>query len=99
MSADRYAWLHTVPALALANALKKAGLDADDLELVEINEAFASVAINSTRMLRLDEDRVNVNGGGGPRGGRLPAGGGRIVLTPARQVSPHRAAGAAADYC
>ena len=63
MSAERYAWLHTVPALALANALKKAGLDADDLELVEINEAFASVAINSTRMLRLDEDRVNVNGG------------------------------------
>src|SRR5438067_6823540 len=74
MSAERYAWLHTVPALALANALKKAGLEADDLDLVEINEAFASVAINSTRMLGLDEDRVNVNGGavalGHPIGGR-----------------------------
>src|SRR5438270_3321962 len=62
MSADRYAWLHTVPALALANALKKAGLEASDLDLVEINEAFAAVALNSARMLGLDEDRVNVNG-------------------------------------
>src|SRR5256886_3663144 len=62
MSADRYAWLHTVPALALSNALKKAGLDVDDLELVEINEAFAAVALNATRMLTLDEERVNVNG-------------------------------------
>src|SRR5260370_9773423 len=53
MSADRYAWLHTVPALALANALKKAGLTAGDLDLVEINEAFAAVALNATRMLEL----------------------------------------------
>src|SRR5216683_8373223 len=61
MSADRYAWLHTVPALALVNALKKAGLAAGDLDLVEINEAFAAVALNATRMLELDEERVNVN--------------------------------------
>src|SRR5215472_17343467 len=53
MSAERYAWLHTVPALALTNALKKAGLDIADLDLVEINEAFAAVALNSTRMLGL----------------------------------------------
>ncbi|HEX2680028.1 MAG TPA: acetyl-CoA C-acetyltransferase, partial [Candidatus Dormibacteraeota bacterium] len=63
MSADRYAWLHTVPALALSNALKKAGLEVKDLDLVEINEAFAAVALNVTRMLALDEERVNVNGG------------------------------------
>src|SRR5919204_116183 len=61
MSADRYAWLHTVPALALSHALKKAGLRVEDLELVEINEAFAAVALNATRMLGLDEERVNVN--------------------------------------
>src|SRR5260370_7586902 len=49
MSADRYAWLHTVRALALVNALKKAGLTAGDLDLVAINEAFAPVAFNPTR--------------------------------------------------
>src|SRR5207302_4510945 len=53
MSADRYAWLHTVPALALSNALKKAGLEVDELDLVEINEAFAAVALNATRMLAI----------------------------------------------
>ena len=53
MSADRYTWLHTVPALALSNALKKAGLATGDLDLVEINEAFAAVALNATRMLEL----------------------------------------------
>src|SRR5438067_9654792 len=45
MSADRYGWLHTVPALAIDAALKKAGLQAGDLGLVEINEAFAAVAL------------------------------------------------------
>src|SRR5205823_11354258 len=43
MSADRFAYLHTVPAIALQNALKKAGLDVHDLGLVEINEAFSAV--------------------------------------------------------
>ena len=46
-----------------AAALKKAGKDAHDLGLVEINEAFASVALNATRMLGVDEEIVNVNGG------------------------------------
>ncbi len=81
MSADRYAWLHTVPALALSNALKKAGLDADDLELVEINEAFAAVALNVTRMLALDEERVNVNGGAVALGHPIGASGARILAT------------------
>ena len=49
MSADRYASLHTVPALAMEKALKKAGRSTADLELVEINEAFAGVA--STRLV------------------------------------------------
>src|ERR1700704_4605726 len=63
MSADRFGWLHTVPALAINAALEKAGLKAADLDLVEINEAFAAVALNATRMLGLDGERVNVNGG------------------------------------
>ena len=99
MSAERYAWLHTVPALALASALKKAGLDADDLELVEINEAFASVAINSTRMLRLDEDRVNVNGGAVALGHPIGASGARLVLTLAHELKRRGAKVGAAALC
>ncbi len=86
MSADRYAWLHTVPALALSNALKKAGLEAGDLDLVEINEAFAAVALNSTRMLKLDEERVNVNGGAVALGHPIGASGARLVLTVANEL-------------
>ena len=86
MSADRYAWLHTVPALALSNALKKAGLAAADLDLVEINEAFAAVALNATRMLQLDEDRVNVNGGAVALGHPIGASGARLVLTVAHEL-------------
>jgi len=86
MSADRYAWLHTVPALALSNALKKAGLDVDDIDLVEINEAFAAVALNATRMLALDEERVNVNGGAVALGHPIGASGARLVLTVAHEL-------------
>src|SRR5438445_6150809 len=86
MSADRYAWLHTVPALALSNALKKAGLEVDDLDLVEINEAFAAVALNATRMLAIDEDRVNVNGGAVALGHPIGASGARLVLTVAHEL-------------
>ena len=86
MSADRYAWLHTVPALALSNALKKAGLEAADLDLVEINEAFAAVALNATRMLKLDEERVNVNGGAVALGHPIGASGARLVLTVANEL-------------
>jgi len=81
MSADRYAWLHTVPALALSRALEKAGLSIQDLDLVEINEAFAAVALNATRMLGLDEDRVNVNGGAVALGHPIGASGARILTT------------------
>jgi acetyl-CoA C-acetyltransferase len=63
MCADRFAYPHTVPAIALEKALKKAGRDIGDLGLVEINEAFASVALHATRMLGADETIVNVNGG------------------------------------
>src|SRR5207249_10654141 len=49
MSAEQFAWLHTVPALALSRALEKAGLGTADLDLVEINEAFAAVALNAAR--------------------------------------------------
>jgi acetyl-CoA C-acetyltransferase len=99
MSAERFAWLHTVPALALSNALKKAGLEINDLELVEINEAFAAVALNATRMLRLDEERVNVNGGAVALGHPLGASGARLVLTLAAEMKRRGAKVGAAALC
>jgi acetyl-CoA C-acetyltransferase len=86
MSADRYSWLHTVPALALSNALKKARLEVSDLDLVEINEAFAAVALNAIRMLELDDERVNVNGGAVALGHPIGASGARLVLTVAHEL-------------
>ena len=86
MSADRFGWLHTVPALAINRALEKAGLKAADLDLVEINEAFAAVALNATRMLGLDEQRVNVNGGAVALGHPIGASGARLVLTLANEM-------------
>jgi acetyl-CoA C-acetyltransferase len=99
MSAERYAWLHTVPALALSAALKKAGLAASDLELVEINEAFAAVALNAARMLRLDEDRVNVNGGAVALGHPIGASGARLVLTLAYELKRRGLTTGAAALC
>jgi acetyl-CoA C-acetyltransferase len=86
MSAERYAYLHTVPALALQNALKKAGKDVHDLGLIEINEAFASVALNATRMLGADDALVNVNGGAVALGHPIGASGCRLVLTLAYEM-------------
>ena len=86
MSADRYPCLHTVPALAMQEALKKAGLEARELALLEINEAFAAVPLHSARMLGIDEAVVNVNGGAVALGHPIGASGARIVLTLAHEM-------------
>ena len=99
MSADRYAWLHTVPALAIDHALQKASLKAADLELVEINEAFAAVALNATRTLGLNEERVNVNGGAVALGHPIGASGARLVLTLAYEMQRRGARLGAAALC
>ena len=67
------------PASAAKKALEKAGLKAEDIDLWEINEAFASVTLNSIRMLGIDEDRVNVNGGAIALGHPIGASGARIL--------------------
>jgi len=77
--ADDFAYLARTPANAAKKALEKAGLSADDIDLWEINEAFASVALNSIRMLGIDEDRVNVNGGAVALGHPIGASGARIL--------------------
>ena len=75
------ATLHERPAEALQVALKKAGLEPADLDLVEINEAFAAVALWSARMLDIPEKKVNVNGGAVALGHPLGATGARLVVS------------------
>jgi acetyl-CoA C-acetyltransferase len=75
------ATLHERPAEALRAALKQASLLPADLDVVEINEAFAAVALWSMRMLDLPPDKVNVNGGAVALGHPLGATGARIVVT------------------
>ena len=78
-SADDFAYLARTPASAAKKALEKAGLKADDIDLWEINEAFASVTLNSIRVLGIDEDKVNVNGGAVALGHPIGASGARIL--------------------
>jgi acetyl-CoA C-acetyltransferase len=77
--ADDFPYLAKTPAGAAKQALEKIGKTPADLDLWEINEAFASVAINSMRMLGIDEDKVNVNGGAIALGHPIGASGARIV--------------------
>src|ERR671917_311582 len=77
--ADDFEWLARTPANAALKALDKAGLQPGDVDLWEINEAFASVTLNSLRMLGIDEDRVNVNGGAVAIGHPIGASGARIL--------------------
>jgi len=79
--ADDFAYLARTPANATKAALEKAGISIDDIELFEINEAFASVALNSMRMLGVDESKVNVNGGAIALGHPIGASGARILTT------------------
>jgi acetyl-CoA C-acetyltransferase len=79
--ADDFPYLARTPANATKLALEKAGLSLDDIDLFEINEAFASVAINSIRMLGVDESKVNVNGGAIALGHPIGASGARILMT------------------
>jgi acetyl-CoA C-acetyltransferase len=79
--ADDFAYLARTPARAGAMALERAGKSIEDVERVEINEAFASVAWNSTRLLGADEEKVNVNGGAVALGHPIGASGGRILGT------------------
>ena len=79
--ADDFAYLARTPAKAGAAALAKAGKKIGDVERVELNEAFASVALNSAKLLDVDPDKVNVNGGAVALGHPIGASGARILGT------------------
>ena len=79
--ADDFAYLARTPANAGAAALAKAGKKIQDVERVELNEAFSSVVLNSAKMLGADPERVNVNGGAVALGHPIGASGARILST------------------
>jgi len=79
--ADEFAYLARTPAKAGKLALEKAGKTIDDVERVELNEAFSSVVLNSTKMLGADPEQVNVNGGAVALGHPIGASGARILGT------------------
>jgi acetyl-CoA C-acetyltransferase len=99
MCAERFEYLHTVPAIALERALKKADLQVDDLGLIEINEAFASVAVHATRMLGADEAKVNLNGGSVALGHALGSTGARMLVTLVHEMRRRRIEHGAATLC
>jgi len=91
--------LHSQPANAIRKALKKAGLTEQDLDLIEINEAFAAVGIKSMRDLGVGPDKVNVNGGAIALGHPLGASGARIALTLAYELRRRGGGLGAAGLC
>jgi acetyl-CoA C-acetyltransferase len=92
-------YLATAPALATQKALAASGLKVSDLELMEINEAFAAVALTSMRMLGIDPEKVNVNGGAVALGHPIGASGARIILTLAKEMELRGAKYGAAAIC
>jgi acetyl-CoA C-acetyltransferase len=92
-------YLATAPALATKKALAKCGLDASQLDLVEINEAFSAVALTSMRMLGVDPEKVNVNGGAVALGHPIGASGARLLLTLAREMESRGVKYGAAAIC
>ncbi|WP_066373323.1 acetyl-CoA C-acetyltransferase [Herbidospora mongoliensis] len=91
--------LQSQPANAIAQALAKQGLTTGDLDLVEINEAFAQVVIQSAKDLDISLDKVNVNGGGIALGHPIGASGARIVLALAHELRRRGGGRGAAGLC
>ncbi len=91
--------LHSQPSNAINAALAKAGLTVNDLDLIEINEAFAAVGIQSMRDLGVGEDKVNVNGGAIALGHPIGMSGARLVLHLALELQRRGGGTGAAALC
>ncbi len=92
-------YIATVPALAGKKALQKAGLKNSDLDLIEVNEAFAAVALTSMKLEKWPEEIVNVNGGAIALGHPIGASGGRILLTLVEEMNLRQASYGLATIC
>lgn len=92
-------WFTTAPAKALPLALTKAGVDIDDVDYFELNEAFSVVGLANIKILRLDADKVNVNGGAVSLGHPLGSSGSRIIVTLVNLLAQNNGKIGAAGIC
>ncbi|RKS98338.1 acetyl-CoA C-acyltransferase [Flavobacterium sp. 123] len=92
-------WFTTSPALAIPLALKKANLSIEDVNYFEFNEAFAVVGLANAKILKLDNDKVNVNGGAVSLGHPLGCSGVRIIVTLLNVLEQNNAKIGAAAIC
>jgi acetyl-CoA C-acetyltransferase len=91
--------LHSQPSNAINDALRKEGLAVTDLDLIEINEAFASVGLQSIKDLGVSQDIVNVNGGAIALGHPIGMSGARLALTLALELKRRGGGTGAAALC
>jgi acetyl-CoA C-acetyltransferase len=92
-------WFTTSPAIAVPNAIRKAGLSLEDIDFFELNEAFSVVGIVNTQLMKLDPSRVNVHGGGVSLGHPLGCSGARIIVTLINILKQNQAKRGAAGIC
>ncbi len=92
-------WFTTTPSLAIPKAVKKAGLQMEDISYWELNEAFAVVGIENSKRMKLDPAKVNVNGGAVSMGHPLGCSGARIVVTLINVLKQNNARYGAAAIC
>ena len=92
-------WFTTSPAKALPIALKKAGLTTSDVDFFEFNEAFSVVGLANSKILGLNNDKVNVNGGAVSLGHPLGCSGARIIVTLINVLEQNNAKIGAAAIC
>jgi acetyl-CoA C-acetyltransferase len=92
-------WFTTSPSLAIPKAVEKAGLSLDDIDFFEINEAFSVVSIVNNQKLKLDPNKVNVNGGAVSLGHPLGSSGSRILVTLIHVLQQNNARYGVAGIC
>jgi acetyl-CoA C-acetyltransferase len=92
-------WFTTTPSLAIPKAIKLAGVDKKDVDYYEINEAFSAVALANNKLLEINPDKVNVNGGAVALGHPLGASGARITITLANILKQNNATIGVAGIC
>ncbi|MBV2196448.1 MAG: acetyl-CoA C-acetyltransferase, partial [Flavobacterium sp.] len=92
-------WFTTAPAKALPKALDKAGIAISDVDFFEFNEAFSVVGLANAKILGLDNDKINVNGGAVSLGHPLGCSGARIIVTLINVLNQNNAKIGAAAIC
>src|ERR1035441_6387691 len=92
-------WFTTTPSKAIPLALHKAGMTLDQMDYFEINEAFSVVSIANNRLMKLNPEKVNVNGGAVALGHPLGCSGARIVVTLINVLKQNKGPYGAAGIC